>query len=73
MRSEAQNCEFFLARLFVDAPLRARFRADPQGVGGEFGLGERALASLGTIDWAGLDLAAASYANKRARRALPGH
>jgi hypothetical protein len=69
MRSEARNWEALLARLFVDPPLRARFRAEPEAVGREFGLDERAMASLGTIDWVGLDLAAESYSNKRAQRA----
>ena len=68
MHNDAQNWEVLLARLFVDAPLRTRFRADPEAVGREFGLDERAMASLGTVDWAGLDLAAESYENKRARR-----
>jgi hypothetical protein len=69
VRSEAENWEVLLAQLFVDPPLRARFRTSPGAVAREFGLDERAMASLGTIDWVGLDLAAESYSNKRAQRA----
>jgi hypothetical protein len=46
MRSSAQACEDLLARLFTDAEFRARFRADPQGIGRELGLDEAALAAL---------------------------
>src|SRR6476659_7814191 len=69
MRSSAQACEDLLARLFTDAGLRARFKEDPQGVGREFGLDDVALASLAHADWAGLELAARSYAHKRDRYA----
>jgi hypothetical protein len=65
MRSSAQACEDLLARLFTDAEFRARFRADPQGIGRELGLDEAALAALERTDWIGLDLAARSYSHKR--------
>jgi hypothetical protein len=68
MHESAQRSEALLARLFVDAPLRERFRREPTKVGGEFGLDEASLASLAATDWVGLDLAARSYAHKRARR-----
>jgi len=71
MRDVAQSWESLLARLFVDAELRARFKRDPACVGREFGLDERALAALTNADWTGLDLAARSYAHKQAQRA-PG-
>jgi hypothetical protein len=67
MRDSAQNWESLLARLFVDEPLRARFKQDPTLVGREFGLDESALASLADADWVGLDLAARSYSHKRKR------
>ncbi len=69
MRDEAQNWEKLLARLFVDEDLRARFKRDPNLIGREFGLDERALAALKDTDWVGLDLAARSYAHKQAERA----
>jgi hypothetical protein len=69
MRSSAQACEDLLARLFRDAEFRARFRADPQGVGREFGLEEAALATLRNADCVGLELASRSYTHKREGRA----
>ena len=67
VRDQAQSWESLLARLFVDADLRARFKRDPQTIGKEFGLDERALAAITDADWVGLDLAAHSYQHKRAR------
>ena len=69
MRDPAQACEALLARLFVDEALRARFEREPRRVGEEFGLDEASLAVLANTDWVGLDLAAKSYAHKRAGRA----
>jgi hypothetical protein len=69
MRSPAQACEDLLARLFTDAELRARFKADALGVGREFGLDEASVASLERADWVGLELAARSYAHKIEARA----
>jgi hypothetical protein len=65
MRSAAQACEDLLAQLLSDAALRSRFKANPQGVGREFGLDAAALAALDRIDWVGLELAARSYEHKR--------
>jgi hypothetical protein len=61
----AQACEWLLARLFVDAALRASFGREPEEVGREFGLDETALASVRRLDYTGLELAARSYARKR--------
>jgi hypothetical protein len=69
MRSSAQACEDLLARLFTDAEFRVRFREDPQGVGGECGLDDAALAALARTDWVGLELASRSYPRKREGRA----
>lgn len=69
MHDVDQRWEILLARLFVDAELRARLRADPGAVAGEHGLDAGALASFAGADWAGLDLAARSYRHKRAGRA----
>jgi hypothetical protein len=68
MRDPVQSGEALLARLFVDATLRERFKRDPQAVGREFGLDEGSIASLAGANWVGLDLAARSYAHKRAHR-----
>jgi hypothetical protein len=69
MHSCAQACEDLLARLFTDAGFRARFRGDPQAVGRDVGLDATTLAALERIDWVGLELAARSYAHKRATHA----
>ncbi len=69
MRESDQGWEILLARLFTDAQLRARFKRDPRAVGEEFGLDESALTAVENADWVGLDLAARSYAHKRAGRA----
>jgi hypothetical protein len=58
--------EAFLARLYVDADLRARFVADPRAEAMRFGLDEKTAAALARIDRDGLALAADSFARKRA-------
>jgi len=68
MRDTDQACEALLARLFTDATLRERFKRDPKTVGREFGLDESALTAFENGDRVGLDLAARSYAGKRAGR-----
>jgi hypothetical protein len=73
MRSSGQACEELLARLFTDAEFRVRFREDPQGVGGECGLDDVALAALARTDWVSLELASRSYARKRADRTSRKH
>jgi len=57
--------EAFLAQLYVDAGFRARFLADPQGLGAGAGLSEAECEALGKIDREGLRMAAASFAAKR--------
>lgn len=59
--------EAFLARLYTDAELRARFLADPAGEARRAGLDDEAAARLATIDREGLELAAQSYAAKRSK------
>ncbi|MEO8017692.1 MAG: hypothetical protein ABI769_07750 [Pseudomonadota bacterium] len=66
MRNPAQASEDLLARLFTDAAFRARFKLDPKNLGRELGLDDAALATLEQTDWVGLELAARSYALKRA-------
>lgn len=63
------DSETFLARLYVDEALRARFLADPRGEALRAGLDEAAAASLTSIDREGLLLAAESFARKRRGKA----
>jgi hypothetical protein len=63
--------EAFLARLYTDAVLRARFLAAPALEARRAGLDEHAAAALEHIDKAGLCMAAASYARKRAQHRRP--
>jgi hypothetical protein len=62
--------EDFLARIYVDAEARAKFRADPQGELRRAGLANE-IASLDRFDWTGLELASASFAHKRAGKFRP--
>jgi len=66
--------EAFLARLYVDARLRAAFLADPTGVARAAALTEEEVAALAAIDRQGLELAANSFAHKRAAKSRrPAH
>jgi hypothetical protein len=62
----AQKVEEFLARLYVDDQARARFRADPRGEAVKAGLTDEECSALSEIDLIGLELAAESFARKRA-------
>lgn len=57
--------EAFLARLYVDAPLRARFLEDPRAAAHAAGLTASEIEALQRIDRTGLLLAAESIAAKR--------
>jgi hypothetical protein len=59
--------EAFLARLYVDAAFRARFLADPVGEARSAGLDAETAERLARIDRVGLEMAAESFARKRAR------
>ena len=63
--------ESFLAKLYTDEETRARFLADTRGEAGRAGLSEAEAAALGEIDRTGLQMAAASYAHKRAQHRGP--
>jgi hypothetical protein len=60
--AEAQR---LLARLWVDAPLRDRFRTDPAAVAAEFGLAPGEAATLAALPIGPLDDFAASLVSKR--------
>jgi hypothetical protein len=59
--------EAFLARLYTDDAFRAAFLADPRRAAAA--LGPEEIAALERIDRLGLELAAASFAHKRAANA----
>jgi hypothetical protein len=61
----AQAFEAYLARLYVDAPARARFLADPRGEAERAGLPPAACEALARVDRAGMELAARSFERKR--------
>jgi len=61
----ARKFESFLAHLYVDADLRARFKAAPQLEASKAGLDIDELRSLETLDWTSLELASRSFAKKR--------
>jgi hypothetical protein len=72
----ARSFEAFLARIYVDAGARARFKANPRGEARRAGLSDEECAALENTDWVGLEMAARSFARKRQsnpnrRRALP--
>lgn len=60
--------EAFLARLYTDAALRARFLADRAGEAMRAGLPPSQRAALQVLDAEDLELAAASFAHKRRQR-----
>jgi len=65
--------ESFVARLYVDSNARIRFLADPDGEATRAGLSSGEVAVLTRIDRAGLELAAASFAQKRQQHARRLH
>jgi hypothetical protein len=64
--------ETFLARLYTDAPLRARFLANPRAEAERHRLSSAECDALERIDRIGLELAAQSFAHKRALKAARG-
>ncbi len=58
--------EAFLARLYTDEPLRARFLADPRAESARHQLTAEECDALERIDRVGLELSARSFAHKRA-------
>jgi len=61
--------ERFLARIYVDPKIRERFLEDPRAEGRRAGLPEDQCLALEEIDRVGLEMAARSYARKRAKKA----
>lgn len=67
-RPAASFPEAALARLYVDAELRARFRVDPAAAGPALGLDAAQVDAVARMNAADLALAAESFARKRAMR-----
>jgi hypothetical protein len=63
--------EAYLAKLYTDAAAREFFLLDPVNAARNAGLTDAEAESLRTIDKAGLRMAAASYAHKRAQHRRP--
>jgi hypothetical protein len=68
----AAALETFLARLYTDADLRARFDVDPEGEARGAGLSPAESAALAACDRIGLQMAADSFSRKRAQHRRPG-
>ena len=64
-----RDFETFLARLYTDAQLRARFLADPRAEAERHRLTDEECQALERIDRIGLELSARSFAHKRALKA----
>lgn len=64
--------EAFLAKIYVDAEARARFRAAPRAEASRAGLSAAECDALERMDWAGLELAARSFERKRAAKRRDG-
>jgi hypothetical protein len=63
--------ESFLARLHVDAEVRARFFQDPRKEAGAAGLTPSEIEAMVRVDRVGLEMAATSLAKKK-RKQRPG-
>jgi hypothetical protein len=57
--------EAFLARLYVDAHARVKFKSNPRAEAKKAGLSEVQCAALENLDWIGLEMAARTFAKKR--------
>jgi len=63
------SLETYLVKLYLDRDARRAFLADPRSAARAAGLGEADVAALERVDRDGLELAARSFAGKRAARA----
>ena len=68
---KTEQFEAFLAKLYVDDQARARFLADPRAEANRAGLTSEQCNALESIDTVGLQLAADSFARKRAAQPPP--
>ena len=65
----SRRFEAFLVQLYTDEVTRRKFLADPRAVASQAGLEGAEVEALVAIDRVGLELAARSFAFKRAARA----
>jgi hypothetical protein len=63
--------EQFLAKIYVDSDARARFLAAPHEETARAGLSPDECQALASIDRTGLEMAARSFAHKRAGKQSP--
>ena len=63
--------ERFLAKIYVDSDARARFLAAPREETARAGLSPEECEALSSIDRIGLEMAARSFAHKRAGKPSP--
>jgi len=70
---KTEQFEAFLAKLYVDDQARARFLADPRAEANQAGLTAEQCNALESIDTVGLQLAADSFARKRAAQRPQRH
>lgn len=71
MSSNSTQLETFLARLYVDAHARAKFKANPRAEAKRADLSDDECAALENLDWIGLEMAARSFAKKRHLKRRP--
>lgn len=64
----ARAFETFLARVYMDAAARVRFKANPREEARSAGLSDEECAALENTDWVGLEMAARSFAHKSERK-----
>ncbi len=69
----AREFEAFLARIYTDASARAQFKARPRVEAQRAGLSLEECTALENIDWAGLEMAASSFACKRQQKCKLNH
>jgi hypothetical protein len=70
--SETSALEHFLATLYVDGDARERFLAAPATEAARAGLSKEQCRALEKIDRVGLEMAARSFAHKRASKEKAG-
>ena len=68
----ARAFESFLARIYVDASARARFRENPRAEAERAGLSDAECTALENTDFVGLEMAARSFARKRQMKQQKG-
>ena len=65
-----RDLEIFLARIYVDPEMRARFRTNPAEEASNAGLSPEECSALKKIDWTGLEMASRSFHKKRRLKPL---